>query len=76
MAAGRWDAAVSASAAVVGGLFGGRGRPAPANPYRPARPGPAPDGSVLRDVKARMFEEGLRQIARKSAARRAGGQPQ
>jgi hypothetical protein len=37
---------------------------------------PQGDPRVMRDIRNQMFGEGLRQIARKSAARRAGGQPE
>lgn len=73
MAAGAWDVRVSAVGAVLGAAFAKRGSPGPVNPLRGKRGGASDSpsaASVWRDVKARMFEEGLRVIARKVAAGR------
>lgn len=75
LAAGRWDAESSAVGAVVAAMLGGRGRKPPANPFRPAAVKAAPAGpdqaAVMRDVKWALFEEGLRDVARKSARLKA-----
>jgi hypothetical protein len=72
MAAGRWDAETGAIAAVLAAAFRPRGAPAAANPYRPRAETKPPDPSVMADVKAKLFEQGLRDIARKVARNKGG----
>ena len=73
LAAGRWDAAVSASGAVLAAAFAKKGSPPPRNPYRvpggEAKPVADP---TMRKVKEAMFAEGMKQFAAKVARANAG----
>jgi hypothetical protein len=78
MASGAWACRVGAVGAVLATAFARRGTPAPTNPYLPggeARSGPtaADVAAVRKDIADATFAEGLKQIARKAAARRANG---
>lgn len=80
MAAGRWECEASAAAAVLAVAFARRGGGATRNPYRPApRRTAAPDPAAARvsaDLKWAMFEQGMRDHARKVARFKAAQQPQ